>query len=155
MKSTKPEHSSIILWSLKCDDNNNKKSYRQISSLHGHELTIVQMEFSHDGNYLLSVSRDRSWKLFKRISLNDGSFDYELVRGISSKNPYHTRIIWSCSWSHDDKYFITTSRDKRVCLWNGNSEVDEKVEQPISSFEASEAITACSFAPVLIENSKS
>ena len=74
------------------------------------------MKFSNNGKYLLTVSRDRSWKLFckKTESKNMDTPLFELSRFINSKNSFHTRIIWSCDWSHDDKYFVTTSRDRRV-----------------------------------------
>lgn len=122
------------------------------------------MKFSNNGMYLLSVSRDRSWKLFKRKheSNNNDLLDaplFELYRFISSKNAYHTRIIWSCDWSNDDKYFLTTSRDKRACIWYGNDNENylQGVEdKPIminnTILELETAITACSFAPCLISN---
>jgi elongator complex protein 2 len=112
------------------------------------------MKFSNNGNYLISVSRDRSYKLFMRQQ-NTPSF--ELIRSISTKNPYHTRIIWSCDWSHDDKYFITTSRDKRVCIWNGvieNDSLNLDAKPLIANLnnsnlylELEDSVTACSFAP--------
>jgi WD40 repeat protein len=59
-QATKAEYANIIIWSLD-STTNNAKSYRQLCVLGGHELTIVQLCFSNNGDYLLSVSRDRSW----------------------------------------------------------------------------------------------
>lgn len=121
------------------------------------------MKFSNNGHYLLSVSRDRSWKMFSRkpeSNNNQSDNQYELFRFINSKNSYHTRIIWSCDWSNDDKYFVTTSRDKRVCIWYGvnNENYSPGLEdKPISTakslfFELESAVTACSFASCLVNN---
>jgi elongator complex protein 2 len=138
---------------LKKEDNNNRTSYRQVDTLRGHDLTVVQMAFSHDGEQLLSVSRDRTWKLFRKKANTVDS--YELIRGLTPKNNHHTRIIWSCGWSHDDKYFLTTSRDKRICLWSGATEFQGKPEEPLGLFEFNESVTACSFAPILVANMSS
>jgi len=40
-------------------------SWKPISQLSGHTLTVTQLEFSHDGRYLLSGSRDRSFSLWR------------------------------------------------------------------------------------------
>ena len=119
-------------------------------------MTIVQLKFSNSADYLLSVSRDRSWKLFKRrfeTNNNASQFQFELVRSVGTKNPYHTRIIWSCDWSHDDNFFVTTSRDRRACVWSAalDKTAEEKplVNQSNSKpyLELESPITACSFAP--------
>ena len=48
---------AIILW--------NTSTWKPIVRLALHQLTVVQMCFSNNGQYLLAVSRDRSWSLFE------------------------------------------------------------------------------------------
>ena len=165
IQATSAAHANIILWKEHVTGGNQTTTttttaaYKQFASLKGHELTITQMKFSNDSKYLLSVSRDRSWKLYKRTqeaAVAEEAISYELTRSIQSKNAFHTRIIWSCDWSHDDKYFVTTSRDKRVCIWTGDSdEAQQQMQEELpvtmkngSRFlELSNSVTASSFAP--------
>lgn len=84
-----------------------------------HTLTITRLRFSHDDKLLLSVSRDRSWSVWKRIGAT------ELTQVASSKG--HTRIIWDGCWlqptetTKDYYYFATASRDKSVKIWRASS----------------------------------
>lgn len=39
---------------------------------------------------------------------------FSLYTHTSKTSAVHTRIIWSCDWSMDNKYFVTSSRDKKV-----------------------------------------
>ena len=39
---------------------------------------------------------------------------FSLAASLDPKSRHHSRIIWSCSWSHDDRCFVTASRDKKV-----------------------------------------
>ena len=39
---------------------------------------------------------------------------FTLIAQMDKTSKAHTRIIWSCSWSPDDRCFATASRDKRV-----------------------------------------
>ena len=59
-QAAKTEFAAVILWDT--------SSWQQICCLEGHTLTVTQLAFSQSGNYLLSVSRDRTWCLYRRKS---------------------------------------------------------------------------------------
>lgn len=83
-------------------------------TLKGHDLTITRLRFSLAGEqeYLLSVSRDRKFTLWRR-GVNE---KFELVKLMEKA---HSRIIWDCAWVNyeDVVAFVTCSRDKEVRLW--------------------------------------
>ena len=75
------------------------------------------MSFSPDDKFFLSVSRDRTWCLFKNVSKEEGEILYDKVAFTDKKSAVHSRIIWGCDWSSDSKFFATCSRDKKVAIW--------------------------------------
>jgi WD40 repeat protein len=83
-------------------------------------------------------------------------FQARLYKRISSNNPYHKRIIWSCSFSHDDKYFATGARDQMVHIWRVNEKSNDDNEQPCekNSLKLNHAVTAVTFASRLIDKEK-
>ncbi|CAE6506974.1 unnamed protein product [Rhizoctonia solani] len=108
--------------------------------LAGHSLTITRIAFSHDERMILSSSRDRSWRLFKRVEGSEG--EYEPV----ADNASHGRIIWDCAWSQDDKIFVTASRDKTVRIWSASENDLGKVLSTIKLKEAATAVALSEYA---------
>lgn len=143
-RATNEEHAQIILW--------NTSTWKKIQNLPSHQLTVTQMKFSPENRYLLSVSRDRRWTVFENVGQNetDTLCNYKLVGTTDKKNGIHARIIWTCDWSHDSKYFATGSRDGKLIAWT-RGETDSK--STLGFFEAvdtidfnkSDSITALSF----------
>ena len=39
---------------------------------------------------------------------------FNLIGQMDKSSKAHSRIIWSCTWTHDDAFFATGARDKRV-----------------------------------------
>jgi elongator complex protein 2 len=56
-KATTAEHAVVRLY-----DTQTWQPYS--TPLTGHNLTITRIAFSYDDHYILSVSRDRTWRLF-------------------------------------------------------------------------------------------
>ncbi|XP_069324202.1 elongator complex protein 2 isoform X4 [Eulemur rufifrons] len=146
-KAAKKEHAAIILW--------NTTSWKQVQNLVFHSLTVTQMAFSPSDKFLLAVSRDRTWSLWKRQDTISPEFDpvFSLFAFTNKITSVHSRIIWSCDWSPDSKYFFTGSRDKKVVVWGECDSGDDCIEHNIgpcsSVLDVGGAVTAVSICPAL------
>lgn len=147
-KASKVEHAAIILWST--------SNWKQLLSLPLHSLTITQLAFSPNDRFLLAVSRDRTWSLWKQREVAESNTDpfFSLFAHTDKNNAIHSRIIWSCDWTFNSKYFVTGSRDKKLVVWGdvdsaGRSEENPGVVRPCSSvLDVGDAVTAVSFNSV-------
>ncbi|XP_053253160.1 elongator complex protein 2 isoform X1 [Podarcis raffonei] len=149
-KASKKEHAAIILWST--------TTWKQIQSLPFHNLTVTQISFSPNDKFLLAVSRDRQWSLWKCNDISSMQPDpaFNLFAYTNQSTAVHTRIIWSCDWTPDSKYFITGSRDKKVVFWGECCSTEENKEndpgeiQPCSPvLDVGDSVTALSASHVL------
>ncbi|XP_069476708.1 elongator complex protein 2 isoform X2 [Ambystoma mexicanum] len=151
-KASKREHAAIILWST--------TSWKQLQSLPFHNLTVTQMAFSPDDTFLLAVSRDRNWSLWKLEDKNPQTEPcFSLYAHTNKSTAVHSRIIWTCDWSPDSKYFVTGSRDKKVIVWgeHGSGDATElnvlgSIRPASSVLDVSDSVTAVSVSPVLTSN---
>lgn len=139
-KAQKAEHASIIVWDT--------TDWSLIGKLEAHALTVSQMAFSPDGQKLVSVSRDRNWAVHEKVQTDEGKFTLKTV----AKGSGGSRILWSCDWSPDSRYFLTGSRDKRIIAWEPVT--DDILSYRISGqpLECSDSVTAVAWGPCILPN---
>ncbi|KAI0676913.1 WD40 repeat-like protein [Trametes maxima] len=129
-KATSAEHAVVRVYET--------QTWQSVGQpLAGHNLTVTRIAFSPDDSLILSVSRDRTWRLFER-SEEDG---YVPIAADKS----HGRIIWDCAWAPEGDIFATASRDKTVKIWRRQAEPDKWTA--IATIQAKAAATAVAFAP--------
>lgn len=131
-KSREERFASIWLW------NTSDWSVAQ-TPLEGHKSSVVQLAFSPNDQFLLSVSRDRQFCVYEKGP--DGKF------ALSEKLKAHKRIIWSCSWSPDSRYFATASRDQMLAVWGRNATGSWSAMAKMVALDS--AATAVAFAPLV------
>ncbi|KAH8830798.1 WD40-repeat-containing domain protein [Flagelloscypha sp. PMI_526] len=125
-KSTTPEHAGIRLY--------NTTDWRPVGNpLMGHTLTVTRIAFSPNDKYILSVSRDRSW----RIHTLDETTGVYLP---SAHDKTHGRIIWDCAWSPKGTLFATASRDKTVKIWGASEAGAWSLSTTLKMNEAATAV---------------
>ncbi|CAA7259705.1 unnamed protein product [Cyclocybe aegerita] len=107
--------------------------------LQGHVLTVTRIAFSPDDKHILTVSRDRSWRLFKQQA--EGYLP-------AAADKSHGRIIWDCGWSAEGDVFATASRDKTVKIWRC---VDRKWKAA-NTIKTPQPATAVAFSPENAQN---
>lgn len=115
------------------------KEWREIKPpLTAHSLTTTSLAFSPNGQFLLSVSRDRGWFVFERDASHAKTY-----RVLCSNPKGHSRMILDCSWAPSEagNVFATAGRDKSVKLWRRTDATFELVQ----SVSAEAAVTAVAF----------
>ncbi|XP_015269628.1 PREDICTED: elongator complex protein 2-like, partial [Gekko japonicus] len=148
-KASKKEQAAIILWST--------LTWQQLQRLPFHNLTVTQVAFSPNGSFLLAVSRDRKWSLWKcKDDPAEPEPAFSLFACTDQRTAVHSRIIWSCDWTPDSKYFVTGSRDKKVVIWGecrsvgeNNKEDPDAAKLCFSVLEVDDSVTAVGVGPVL------
>ncbi|NWJ04994.1 ELP2 protein, partial [Crypturellus undulatus] len=147
-KASKKEHAAIILWST--------ASWKKLQSLSFHNLTVTQLAFSPNDKFLLAVSRDRNWSLWKKQDSSESGLVFSCCAYTNKNTALHSRIIWSCDWTPDSKYFVTGSRDKKVIIWGqcdspetSEGNVLDSVQPRSTVLDAGESVTAVSVSHVL------
>ncbi|KAG6918947.1 hypothetical protein DXG01_010602 [Tephrocybe rancida] len=117
-KATTPEHAVVRVYDT--------SKYQLVGNpLTGHSLTVTRISFSPNEKYVLSVSRDRSWRLSQASQESGGIIGLlVLSRSVADVVPLgfipvaadksHGRIIWDCAWASEGDVFATASRDKTV-----------------------------------------
>ncbi|KDQ10026.1 hypothetical protein BOTBODRAFT_504183 [Botryobasidium botryosum FD-172 SS1] len=143
-KATTPEHAVVRVY-----ETHEATQWRPLGEpLAGHTLTVTRIAFSPDERFVLSASRDRTWRIF------------EVQEGFApaAAEKAHARIIWDCAWTHEnDGIFATASRDKTVKIWqptgpgSGNAERKWKA---IATIKTREAATAVDFLPIDVKTSR-
>lgn len=105
-------------------------------ALEGHTLSITRVAFSPCGTYLLTVSRDRSWRMFRRTPSG-------YVAWIGERA--HARIVWDGAWAPHSRMFATASRDKSVKIWT----LVDDAQRPyrlVTTLNASDAVVSVTWA---------
>lgn len=124
-RATTPEHAGIKVYDT--------KSWQQFGqTLQGHQLTVTRIAFSHDDKYILSVSRDRTWRLFEASDVG--------YVALKAEKP-HARIVWDCAWAKEQYIFATASRDKTVKVWDMRN-VDAEKQIPSITIKTKEPVTS-------------
>ena len=107
---TAGKDAQIRAWKKEQDD------WKVKQSVPAHMNAIYALSLSHDGEFLLSASRDRSFKIWK-------ASDFELLKVMdaSKSKDAHSRSVNYAQWL-DDRRFITAGDDGQIKLWRWSRE---------------------------------
>eukprot|EP00835_Amoeboradix_gromovi_P000692 NODE_26_length_35450_cov_0.398320.p2 type:complete len:670 gc:universal NODE_26_length_35450_cov_0.398320:32384-30375(-) len=103
-KATSVEQAVIRVYEMTTGLKDQECAWNLMQVLKGHKLTITRLKYSENGEYLLSVGRDRSIHVF-----NTKDWSSMTVKA-------HSRIVWDTCWI-DNSNFVSCSRDKSVKYW--------------------------------------
>ncbi|EAZ88667.1 AAA-like domain-containing protein [Crocosphaera chwakensis] len=76
-----------------------------LNKLKGHSAEVYDVEFSHNGQFFLSSSKDHTIKLWTK--------DGQLLKTFQD----HNHTVWEVEWSENDSYFLSASEDGTIKQW--------------------------------------
>jgi WD40 repeat protein len=96
-----------------CRDNQIKiydlEDYTLIGTLQGHSMAVFSLQYSPQGDYLISGSRDAQVKIWD-------STTFELIQNI----PAHLFAVNHIAFHPTEPYFATASMDKSIKIWGSD-----------------------------------
>ncbi|KAG2387405.1 hypothetical protein C9374_001737 [Naegleria lovaniensis] len=145
----------IRLWDI-------RNGFKPIDVVMGHNLTVSRIAFSNNDEWMCSVSRDRCMILYQRKRMEQTSLSFDTYEPLLYQQ-CHERIIWDVSFSVDDLYVATGSRDGTVKVFRVPSpmmieEISKKKEEKshqvnlecVQSIEMPQPVTSIQFIPKLM-----
>ena len=149
----------IMLWDT--------ATWTACEALKAHTLTVTQLEFSPNGKFLASASRDRSVGIFLQQQSTLISSDSDAAPGtinangaaphISAPPPQyamathvqkaHSRIVWGVSWAPDSRLLATASRDGCTKIWGINNDGSIIGGVAAAMLPFGDGVRAVAFAP--------
>lgn len=82
----------------------------------GHTDEVWFVQFSHNGDYLASASKDTSVIVWDWAGLKAGIVDEK--NAIRYRLKGHSHVICLISWSPDDLHLLSCGKDRSIRLWN-------------------------------------
>ncbi|MDJ0579730.1 AAA-like domain-containing protein [Crocosphaera sp.] len=77
-----------------------------VKKIEGHTAQVYDVEFSHNGQFLLSSSKDKTIKLWNKNG--------QLLKTFTG----HNNTVWEVEWGEDDSYFLSGSEVGNIKQWN-------------------------------------
>ncbi|KAJ9475777.1 Elongator complex protein 2 [Pseudozyma hubeiensis] len=143
-KATSEDHAVVRI-------HDRDQNWRECAVLEGHSLSITRIHWSIDSRFVLTCSRDRSWRMFEKVT-ETGSDEVHFVPFTGERS--HARIVWDCAWSTDVSrpyVFATASRDKTIKIFE--LQLKGESEKPfvlLQTIKFNEAATAVAFGADLL-----
>jgi hypothetical protein len=108
------DKNTVHIWNAKTGDN--------INVLNKHTGPLTNVTFSHDGQYLLTVSQDKTARIWERWQTPDP----HLLVTITEKNP-----LWGAAFSPDDRYLVV-SGDHTLRIYEWKTEEGPQLRKDLS-----------------------